>query len=179
MVTEVKEHSQVSQLYHARYLAGAEESYAEDSIDPIDDPVYKEMDPSQVSQLYYTQYLAGSEECNAEDFDKMSKNSTELGGTTELHRDEAFDTHTHTQAYFKSTKGHSKKVTEGKECYDMALAVTIEVTHWPLPRPTTGRGGKYLRTTHKVLTCTDRPGLRGSKTASGCTGLGHYRDKMD
>ena len=61
----------------------------------------------------------------------------------------------------------------------MALAVTIEVTHWPLPRPTTRRGGKYLRTTHKVLTCTDRPGMLGAKTASGCTGLGHDRDKIN
>ena len=151
MVTEVKEHSQVSQLYHAWYLAGSDECYGEDSIDPSDDPVYKEMEHSQVSQLYHMWYLAGTEEGYAKDsidpidepaHKEMSKNSTEQGGTTELHRDEDFDTHT--QAYFKSIKGHGKKVTEGKECYAMGLAVTIEVTHWPLPRPTTGRGGKYL-----------------------------------
>ena len=73
-VYKEREHSRVSQLYQVRYLAGAEECYAEDSIEPIDDPVHKEMDPaykekehSQVSQLYQVRYLAGSEEGYAED----------------------------------------------------------------------------------------------------------------
>ena len=86
----------------------------QNSIDPIYDPVSKE----------------------------MSKNCTELGGTTVLHRDKAIDTHSYIQAYFKSIKGYGKKVTEEKERYAMALA-TAAANH--------RERRKYLRTTHKVL----------------------------
>ena len=52
---EAEEHSQVSQLYHARYLAGSEEAE----------------EHSQVSQLYHARYLAGSEE--AEEHSQVSQ----------------------------------------------------------------------------------------------------------
>ena len=66
----------------------------------------------------------------------------------------------------------------------MGLAVTIEVTHWPLPRPTTGRGGKYLAPLTRPAPAPTgpgcwSPGLLEPKTASGCTGRGHHRDKIN
>ena len=65
MVTEVKEHSQVSQLYQVRYLAGAE-GKEHSQVSQLYQVRYlagsEEKEHSQVSQLYQVRYLAGSEE---------------------------------------------------------------------------------------------------------------------
>ena len=124
----------------------------------------------------------GSEAAKLKPLQSMEQEPPDIKNGTRY--DEDFDTHTHTRAYFKSIKGHGKKVTEGKGCYAMGLAVTIEVTHWPLPRPTTGRGGKYLAPLTRPAPAPTgpgcwSPGLLEPKTASGCTGRGHHRDKIN
>ena len=61
-------------------------------------------------------------------------------------------------------------MTEGKERYAKARATATADRK---------ERRKYQRTTHKVLTCTDRPGLLGPKAALGYTGLGCHRDKIN
>ena len=103
---------------------------------------------------------------------EMSKNGAERGWTTLLYRDEAIHIHSYVQAYVESSKGYGKKATKVKEPYDIALA-TAAANH--------RERRKYLHTTHKVLTGSDRPRLLGTKAPVEVTGaaLQQGRDQRD
>jgi hypothetical protein len=76
--------------------------------------------------------------------------------TTLSIRDEIIYTHSYIQAFFETIKGYSKKVSEVKEAYNVAVS-TAAVNH--------RERRVFLRTAVKelVLICSDQPGLLGPK----------------
>ena len=101
---------------------------------------------------------------------EMSKNGAERGWTTLLYRDESIHIHSYVQAYVESSKGYGKKATKVKEPYDIALA-TAAANH--------RERRKYLHTTHKVLTGSDRPRLLGTKAPVEVTVPRCSRDEIN
>ena len=91
--------------------------------------------------------------------------------TTVLFRDEIIYTHSYIQAYFECIKGYSKKVSEVKECYNVAIANAASNHR---------ERRVFLRTALKelVLICSDQPGLLGPKALFVFMGLCFSRDEI-
>lgn len=91
--------------------------------------------------------------------------------TTVLFRDEIIYTHSYIQTYFESIKGYGKKITEVKDCYN--IAVTSAAANHRERRV-------FLRTALKelVLICSDQPGLLGPKALFVFMGLCFSRDEI-
>jgi NCK-associated protein 1 len=91
--------------------------------------------------------------------------------TTVLFRDEIIYTHSYIQTFFETIKGYSKKVSEVKEAYNVAVS-TAAVNH--------RERRVFLRTAIKelVLICSDQPGLLGPKALFVFMGLCFSRDEV-
>ena len=91
--------------------------------------------------------------------------------TTVLFRDEIIYTHSYIQTYFEGIKGYSKKVSEVKECYN--VAITNAANNHKERRT-------FLRTALKelVLICSDQAGLLGPKALFVFMGLCFSRDEI-
>ncbi|GJQ81682.1 putative membrane-associated protein [Trypoxylus dichotomus] len=106
-----------------------------------------------------------------ESFSRLWSSALESSWVTPLFRDEVIHIHQYIWSYFDTIKGYSKRVSEVKECYTLAVQ-KAGYKH--------RERRKFLRTALKELglILTDQPGLLGPKALMVFMGLCYARDEV-